>query len=154
MDWVLQLPCNPCVTNSSESPWRTLEAGIRMADVWPAMFYRLQDSDAFNTSARVMMLLGFSEHGRVLQLYGTAGVANWRMQQWSGLVDMAVAFPELINSSVWFQVGIQGLEKELVTEVYPDGVENEETASYHLMAANNFFTVLQTLRLSGASGEF
>jgi hypothetical protein len=66
IDWVLHLPCNPCVTGIScfifsllvtvltpgtmESPWRTLEIGIRAVDPWPRAFYGLQRVAAFNVS--------------------------------------------------------------------------------------------------------
>lgn len=146
VDWVLHLPCHPCATGTGESPWRTLEQGIRMAGPWPSMFYALQDSDALNTTARVLLLFGVSEHGVTLARDGTAGAPNWRMQQYTGLANLALAFPELANSSSWLATALAGITHEMDDEVYADGVETEETSGYDLMSAHNFFTVLATLR--------
>lgn len=94
-----------------------------MADVWPGMFYQLQNCSAFNTSARVMMLLGFAEHGKVLLKYGQQGAPNWRMQQFAGLLAVALALPELNGSAEWHTVAMANMNHEMVAEVYSDGVE-------------------------------
>ena len=92
-DWVGHLPCRkgvsrtgwdapgdeqPCATGTMESPWRVLEAGIRMAGPWPPAFFGMQQADAFTTSARVMMVLGFAEHNAVISGPGrSAHTPNW-----------------------------------------------------------------------------
>ena len=51
-----------CDTGTFESPWRSLEMGVRMADSWPRAFFAFQQAPAFTTDGRVLMLLGVSEH--------------------------------------------------------------------------------------------
>ena len=55
-----------CDTGTFESPWRSLEMGIRMADSWPSAFFAFQQAPAFTTDGRVLMVLGVSEHFQAL----------------------------------------------------------------------------------------
>lgn len=120
-----------------------------MSDPWPGSFYALQNASAFNTTARVLLLFGVSEHGTTLSRDGQAGAPNWRMEQYTGLVNLALAFPELANSQQWLDVGLQAITHELENEVYPDGIETEQAAGYDIMSANNFFHVLALLKTTG-----
>lgn len=99
--------------------------------------------------ARVLMLLGLHEHGIALMKYGTEGAPNWRMQQWTGLGTIALAFPELAGSEDWLATALKGVQTEIVTEVYPDGVETEQTSGYDTMSATNFYNILITLQQAG-----
>ena len=95
-DWVLHLPCpdalsggatcvplglpgntcswldlkSPtalaCATGTMESPWRSLEMGIRMQTAFPNAFFGFQGSADFSTSARVLLVLAASEHNAAL----------------------------------------------------------------------------------------
>ena len=101
-DWVGHLPCRkgvsrsgwdapggpePCATGTMESPWRVLECGIRTASTWPLPFFSFQQAVEFTTSARVMMILGFSEHNAVLAGPGrSAHTPNWAIGQCASLV--------------------------------------------------------------------
>eukprot|EP00048_Salpingoeca_helianthica_P017965 m.239961 g.239961 ORF g.239961 m.239961 type:complete len:694 (+) comp22943_c0_seq1:21-2102(+) len=149
VDWVSHLPCNPCTTGTMESPWRILEVGIRTVDPWPRAFYGFQHAPEFNTTARVLMLLGVHEHGLALVKYGNQGAPNWRMQQYAGLATIALAFPELSGAAAWLDQSLAGMQREIEGEVYADGVETEQTAGYDLMSANNFYAVLFTLTQAG-----
>ena len=62
---------------------------------------------------------------------------------------MALALPELTNSSMWVSHALEQLEYEMAQEVYPDGVETEETTGYDFGTALDFFNVLQTLAAAG-----
>jgi hypothetical protein len=95
------------------------------------------------------MLLGVHEHGLALLKYGDQGAPNWRMQQYAGLATIALAFPELAGSTTWLNASLTGLQREIFIEVYPDGIETEQTSSYDLMSANNFYAVLFTLAQAG-----
>ena len=59
-----------CSTGTFESPWRSLEMGVRMAGPWPPAFFGFQQSDAFTIDARVLLLLGVSEHFQALLVDG------------------------------------------------------------------------------------
>lgn len=125
-DWVEHLPCRngvsragwnasggalPCATGTMESPWRVLEAGIRTQQTWPPAFFGFQRAAEFSTSARVLMVLGFSEHTAVINGPGrSARTPNWAIAQWSGLVTSCVALPELRNCSELIDAAFAQLE--------------------------------------------
>ena len=76
-----------CKTGTMESPWRSLEMGIRMMRQWPASFFGFQQApnEDFSVSARVLMVLAVAEHLEALQVDGGHpghGTPNWEMTQW------------------------------------------------------------------------
>ena len=120
-----------------------------MSDPWPGSFYALQNATAFNTTARVLLLFGVSEHGATLTKEGQSGAPNWRMTQYNGLVTLALAFPELAQSQHWLATGLAGMTREIQDEVYPDGVETEQASGYDIDTAGAFFHVLEILNATG-----
>ena len=71
-----------CTTGTAESPWRSLEMGIRMAQAWPQAFFGFQAAANFSTSARVLLLLAVGEHFAALAVDGGhpgRGTPNWEM---------------------------------------------------------------------------
>jgi len=166
-DWVLHLPCregvsrdhwnasgtlNSCAMRSgyTESPWRTLEAGVRAHGPWPAAFFGFQQAKLFSVSSRVLLLLGMSEHNAVLAGPGrTVHTANWVMTQWAGLALSCVAFPELKNSETLLRLALGQLEKLMDDRVYPDGMEYERAFGYDMGAAKTFFNHIQLLQIAG-----
>ena len=132
-----------------ESPWRVLEAGIRTAGPWAPSFFGFQQAGAFTTSARVMMLLGFSEHNAVLNGPGrTQHTPNQAIVQWTGLIMSCVALPELKNCSGLVSTAFAELEAWMDAQVYPDGVETEEAFGYDMMTASAFFKVVALLQVA------
>jgi len=115
IDWVTHLPCpdaqsagapcvpaglpgrpctwgpgaQACATGTMESPWRSLEMGIRMVGSWPTAFFGFQGAAEFSASARALFVLAVSEHNAALAVDGGhpgRGTENWEMTQWQGLV--------------------------------------------------------------------
>jgi hypothetical protein len=140
-DWVGHLPCRkgvsrtgwnasgsplPCATGTMESPWRVLETGIRTnSGPWPKAFFGMQQAPGFTTSARVMMLLGFSQHNAVLNGPGrSAHTPNWAITQWAGLVESCVALPELKNCSELVETAFAQLEYWLDQQVHFESVHS------------------------------
>ena len=162
-DWVVHLPCRkgvsrsgwdapggaePCATGTMESPWRVLECGIRTAGTWPQPFFGFQQVAEFTTSARVLMILGFSEHNAVLNGPGrSAHTPNWAIGQWAGLIESCVALPELKNCSGLVDTAFAELEYWLDLEVYPDGIETEEAFGYDLWTVSviHFYRVFSAI---------
>lgn len=69
-----------CKTGTIESPWRSLEMGIRMGGVWPVAFFGMQHAAEFSTSARVLLVLAVAEHNAALAVDGGhpgSGTENW-----------------------------------------------------------------------------
>lgn len=134
-----------CVTGTMESPWRSLEMGIRLNAQWPIAFFGFQRAIEFSVSARVLMLLAVAEHNAALLVDGGhpgQGTPNWEMTQWQGLATAAVAFPELRNASQLLRQSLDYLEQLLEKSVYPDGIETEEASGYDMGTARDFFNTM------------
>ena len=142
-----------CVTGTAESPWQSLEMGCRMTDVWPRAFFAFQHATEFTTSARMLMLLGVSEHNAALRIAGTCpGTGcgpNWKMLQFSGLLQSTIYFPELKGSAQLLEYALGQLQTLLETDVYPDGVETELAEGYDMFPATNFFCALKLVHDAG-----
>ena len=122
-----------CATGTFESPWRSLEMGIRTDGVFASAFYGFQRAAEFSTSARALLVLAMGEHNAALSVDGGhpgMGTPNWEMGQWSGLITSCVTFPELRNTSGLIRQALAELQGLLADGVYPDGVETELASGY------------------------
>ena len=141
-----------CATGTFESPWRSLEMGIRTNGVFADAFFGFQRAPEFSTSARALMVLAMGEHNAALSVDGGhpgQGTPNWELGQWSGLVTSTVNFPELKNATGLRAQALAELENLLATVVYPDGVETEMASGYDMWTAAESLGVLKTLALGG-----
>lgn len=66
---------------------------------------------------------------------------------------MALTLPELNNASAWFEHAQSKILEDMEDGVYPDGVEDEETAHYHAVALDNFAGFLALVRESGGTAD-
>lgn len=69
-----------CATGTFESPWRSLEMGIRTNGVFAAAFFGFQRAAEFSTSARALVVLAMGEHNAALSVDGGhpgRGTPNW-----------------------------------------------------------------------------
>ena len=73
------------------------------------------------------------------------------MTQWQGLVNAAVAFPEINNASTLLSTALTYLDALLQSGVYPDGVETEQASGYDINTAGDFFGTLTTVAYAGAN---
>jgi len=140
-----------CATGTAESPWRSLEMGIRMPK-WAEAFFGFQQSDNFTVDARVMLLLGVSEHIQALVVDGGhpgSGTVNWEMTQWQGLLTATAAWPELTGAHNAAVTALGYLTDLLQSGVYADGVETEMAAGYDMGTAIDYFDVLYLAHEAG-----
>ena len=142
-----------CATGTFESPWRSLEMGIRTNGVFAAAFFGFQRAAEFSTSARVLLVLAMAEHNAALSVddgHPGQGTPNWELGQWSGLVTSTVTFPELANAAALQRQALAQLEAVFASVVYPDGVETEMASGYDMWTAAESLAVLHTLARGGA----
>ena len=135
-----------CATGAMESPWRSLEMGIRMAGPWPQAFFGFQQASEFTTDGRVLLLLGVSEHFQGLLVDGGhagRGTVNWEMTQWRGLLSAAAAFPEVSGAAEVAAASMHYLTDFLESGVYPDGVETEMASGYDMGTAGDYYASLK-----------
>ena len=148
-----------CATSYTESPWRLLEQGARFAPSaaggvgapWPDSFFGLQAAANFSTSARALAVLVAGEHLASLVAAGAGGVSNWAILQNTGLVELALVFPELAGAPAALAGGLAALTSLLTSGVYADGVETEMAAGYDMGTAREFYGVLQLLATAGVA---
>lgn len=73
--------------------------------------------------------------------------------RYRGLATVALTMPELYNASVWFEHAQSKILEDMEDGVYPDGVEDEETAHYHAVALKSFAGFLALVRESGGTAD-
>lgn len=151
-DWVLSSPYPG--EKSRTARWRGLEAALRMSD-WAAVFTKLQDNPLLSPDTRILMLSSLPDHAHYLRHFH-AGGGNWVTMEMNGLTDIALTWPEFAASDAWLAYALETMTPELVSQVYPDGVQKELTSHYHRVAAYNFERFADRLRRHGRSapGQF
>lgn len=133
-DWIISSLPYPNIKNNT-SMWRGLEVSFRLK-TWANIFFGLMGSDHLSPATQLLMLSSLPEHAHYLQNFHGRG--NWLSMEMSALAMAATAWPEFKNAADWLQYSIGSMRQGLEDQVYPDGVQNELTSSYHYVALNNF----------------
>jgi hypothetical protein len=121
-DWVI---ANYPVAEKDAMPSAT-----RMLDVWPILFYELQDDPGFDELTRILMLTSIPAQVReIYQKHDT--YANHTIKEMTGLANASVAWPEFREAREWYDYARNVLSQALVDQVYPDGVHKELSSHYH-----------------------
>jgi hypothetical protein len=111
-----------------------MEAAQRLAS-WTWALHFLLDAPAL-TPARLRRWLGsIWHHARFVEenLEFTTRAGNHLIADAVGLVYAGVAYPEFRDAERWRERGLSLLGRELLAQVYPDGVDYEASSSYHRM---------------------
>lgn len=153
-DWVRQCPMPETSGNVARSPWRTIETGIRAAQVWPELWFRFLGSPAMTDDALLAFLGAYVDHARHLMAFHMAG--NWLAMEGNGLFHTGVLFPEFRDAAQWREVSARWIYAELDNQVYPDGVQFELASGYHHVSLSNFLMVYRIARLNAVElpGDF
>ena len=131
-----------------EVEWRTLQAGRRLGDVWPQLFYAFQDENAFSPAARLLILISICEQAGYLREYHKSG-HNWTTVEMNGLALAGLAFPEFKNAKNWSDYALEVMTNELSQQVYPDGVQTELSTITQWVALSRFELVANNYRRAG-----
>jgi len=132
--------------NSARSAWRTIETGIRAAQVWPELWYRFLLSPAMTDDALLVFLRAYADHARHLMAFHTTG--NWLAMEGNGLFHVGVLFPEFKDAKAWRDTAAGWIYAELNNQVYPDGVQIELSSGYHHVSQSNFLALYRIARLN------
>lgn len=149
-DWVLENPVPMDAPYGATLNWRTLEAGLRMGEIWPDAYFRFLMSPAFTPEAHATFVKSVLEHGRRLQrgvLKADHG-GNWVTMECNGLATAGILFPELKDSAGFVKTAFGRMGKELSAQVYPDGGQVELSCMYHQTAMDNFAALARTATLN------
>jgi hypothetical protein len=145
--WIRSCPVPSDSGNRRGSPWRTIEAGIRMGGSWMEAFFGFLPSPSFTDEAIALVMKSLADHARHLLRWRTGG--NWLTMEANGLCTVGVMFPEFKEAEMWRQTALQWLYEELDRQVYPDGAQFELTTGYHQVALRNFLAPYELCRLNG-----
>jgi hypothetical protein len=149
-DWILKMPVATDGTHNRSAAWRTIEAGIRMFESWPACYQYFIQSPSFTPEAHCLMMKSFAEHARHLMEHPTSG-NNWLLMESYGLACVGTMYPEFTAASEWRRTGMERLARELESQVYPDGFQKELSTSYHMVAVTCFGGALELQQLNHLS---
>jgi hypothetical protein len=144
--WAHDCPMPADAANGPRSAWRTIETGIRAAQVWPELWYRFLLSPAMTDDALVDFLKAYIDHARHLMAFHTTG--NWLAMEGNGLFHVGVLFPEFKAAKSWRDTAAQWIYAELDNQVYPDGVQIELSSGYHHVSQANFLSVYKIAKLN------
>ncbi len=150
-DWVHDCPVPAQVKNHAPSTWRTIEAGIRMANSWPDAFYSFRHAPSFDDETLVAMLGSFLDHARYLRANPTTG--NWLAIEMAGLYTVGALFPEFSESGDWRNFGSSTLGTEVQRQFLPDGGQIELTPGYHNATMDSVLVILEAARITGRESE-
>jgi hypothetical protein len=147
VSWVRDCPMPATSGNVPRSAWRTIETGIRAAQVWPELWFRFIRSPAMTDDALLAFLGAYLDHARHLLPFPSTG-GNWVAMEGNGLFHVGVLFPEFKDAATWRDTAAKWIYAELDKQVYPDGVQIELASGYHHVSLNNFLQVYRIARLN------
>ena len=125
--------------------WRTIECGIRQGLVWPFVFHTFCRD--FSDDTIVNWCKSVYEHGVRLENDYTSN--NWLIMEMNGLIHTAVLNPWLKACKRWKKLALELLEREVDSQVYPDGVQTEISTDYQAVIIRNYTRVIRLCKVYG-----
>jgi len=135
IDWIVNNPMPE--ENLKNSTWRVLEVGLRMAQVWPTLFYSFQSAESFSVGNRILFLSSIIEHANYIKKNHWIH-HNHSVMEMNGLATAALAWPEFKGAEKWYSHAEHHIIDDLEFLIYPDGAEIELTSTYHRVALKHF----------------
>ncbi len=142
--WIDQaiLPDDGSAGNSTLC-WRTIEAGIRMKG-WARQIHAFINHPLLTDSFITRYFISVYEHGHRLMDAYTSG--NWLLMEMHGVIRIAELYRFYKESDRWRETALAILEREMKSQVYPDGFHYELSTDYHAVADINYYDVLMMYR--------
>ncbi len=146
LDWIEQNPTQFGVN------WAcTMDVAIRAVN-WLWGYYFFKDSPSLADEFRLTFFKSLLAHGRHIMNnleWSEALTSNHYLSDIVGLVYLGILLPEFKEARRWREFGLQELEREMVKQVYPDGVDFEASVSYHRLVTELFMSAVLLARLNG-----
>ena len=119
------------------------------AIAWVLALQAVRDSPALTPARLLTILRSLYQHARYIPVHFEFAerASNHLFGNAAGLAALAIAFPEFREADGWRAQALQVIETELAKQVYPDGVQYEQSINYHRYVAE--FCLLPWL-LSGS----
>ncbi len=135
-DWVE----NVKLTDSESSPaWRTIEAGFRL-EYWIKAWQYMKFSPSVTDKVREIFFNSVAEHADyIVRSYNDFNrISNWGVLANHGLFMVGV----LLENKQYVSTALKRLEAEARTQIYPDGMQWEQSPMYHNEVLHDFLDVL------------
>ena len=130
--------------------WRTIETGIRMENWCKAMAY-FEGSPAITDDVMQRFVDSMTEHAEyIMSVWNSYNLmSNWGVLANHGLFVAGVMLPETERSGLYRSTALDRLSRELAIQVYPDGVQWEQSPMYHNEVLRCFLDVVLLARRNG-----
>ena len=145
--WIRGAPCNENNKTGWDGVcWRSLDAALRVTG-WSKQYPVFKDSPALSAEFVALFMRSVWEHGDYLRHHTTD--RNWLVYELTGLLRLSVTFPFFRESREWKEYALQRMERELRTQLYPDGFHYELSSGYHSVIDENYTEIISFLRSMG-----
>lgn len=133
-----------------EKAWRTIETGIRMENWLKAMCY-FEGSPAITPEVMDTFIGSVTEHAEfILSVFDSYHLmSNWGVLANHGLYLAGVMLPSTPRTALYADTALERLEKEMRIQVYPDGVQWEQSPMYHNEVMRCFLDVVLLAQRNG-----
>lgn len=145
--WTSQHP-TPAVPLEQEGAWRGLEAGLRLARVWPAAFFALAPSPAVRDEDVLLYLKTSVEHARMLAGH-PYNPGNHYLLAMCGLLTQGVTMPEFTDAAFWRARALAGLGHSFERNTLSEGAWSELAPAYHQWVVNRALVAFRLAQTNG-----
>jgi hypothetical protein len=122
--------------------WHTaMEVAIRACN-WIAGYYFFCESKSLSTKFWLDFVRSLYVHGVFIRnhLEYARRSGNHLLAGLVGLVFLGIFFRDTREGRAWLERGVRSIAEEMQTQVYPDGVDYEQSISYHRFVLELFST--------------
>ena len=145
IDWVE----NVKLTDKRAAPaWRTIEAGFRL-EYWIKAWQYMKISPSVTDNVRELFFKSVDEHAEyIVRSYNDFNrISNWGVLANHGLFMAGI----LLENKQYISTALKRLEAEARTQVFPDGMQWEQSPMYHNEVLHDFLDVLVLAGRNGLS---
>jgi hypothetical protein len=103
------------------------------AIAWALALQAVWESPALTPARLLRILRSLYQHARYIPAHFEVAerASNHLFGNAAGLATLALVFPEFRDAETWRATALRVIESELVKQVYPDGVQYEQSINYH-----------------------
>ncbi|KDN55685.1 heparin-sulfate lyase HepC [Flavobacterium seoulense] len=132
--------------------WRPLEVSSRLENL-PGTFNLFVNSPNFTPDFLLDFLNCYAQQADYIpKNYSAEG--NHLLFEAEHLLGAGAFFPELKSADDWRKSGIEVLNREIIKQVYADGIQWELSPAYQVATIDIFLRAYQSAKLSGLASEF
>ncbi|PAW80109.1 MAG: hypothetical protein B9S32_01895 [Verrucomicrobia bacterium Tous-C9LFEB] len=149
--WIAQCPVPDHIDNVPRSSWRTIEAGIRTAWMWPEAFFGFLKSPSMSDADLVAFAGTYLDHARFLRTHNTR--LNYLTMEMNGLYTAGTIFPEFKEATEWRTYAATRLAEETQNQFLRDGGQKELSTGYQNISLINLLRIVNVARWNQRESE-